>query len=105
MKCTQVVGVLFAPSLFYGAAAMTNASFTVPINYCVDSDPRAINHGELRDETASHLQDAYAKLDEKPQNGRTETIVASGSMTVQAGGPLYLRHLSLPELGCGLDHQ
>jgi len=51
-------------------------------------------NGELSGEAASHLQDAYAKLDEKSQHGSTDTTVTSGAMIVQAGGPLHFNGIS-----------
>lgn len=51
-------------------------------------------NGELDGEAAAHLKDAYGKLDEKSQHGSVDATVASGTMIVQAGGPLYFSGIS-----------
>jgi hypothetical protein len=51
-------------------------------------------NGELSDEAASQLKDAYGRLNEKSQLGATDATVTAGTMVVQAGGPVKFDGIS-----------
>ena len=51
-------------------------------------------NGEMDDKTAAQLDDAMGKLDAKSDGGTKDAGVSSGTMLVQAGGPVYFNGIS-----------